>query len=288
MTGSKFSGTVVRARDGKLIQNATVTVDGKAIQLSEGAFATKLTLGDHKVVLEAPGYESVTKQVKVAIFRGVDVGSVGLRNADLKVKTVENYPGYPEIKSASLLVAGRAIDSTASEVTILNLPVGPASLTASASGCQETSMSVSLVAGANSVVCSLTPTLETVAKRSAEHVSDRGLAMIYAVLHPARQRQWGTESEYVKIIEKRDKESAGTVNFVGFKVLTPRKIPVYKDKPSKQTFSNVYAVPIAFRVSSPLLALFGQKEMSITNTDYWVLLDGQWRDLGSGEPVDKK
>lgn len=288
LTGSVVSGSVVRARDGEPVENAIVEIDGEPIATSATSFSTRLSLGDHSIALSAPGYESVSKPVKVAFFRRSDLGAIGLRNADLRIKVVENYPGYPDLKTAKLTISGRSIESTGGEVSITDLPVGDLAISATAPDCQDASMTVELRAGENSVVCTLTPTLESVVKRSAQNVIDRDLALTYANMHPARQKQWGTEADYVRIIEKRDKENEGMVNVVGFKVLTSRMLATYKDKPSNSTYENVYSVPISFRVSSPLLALFGQKEMSMKLTNYWVLVDGRWRDLGDGEKVDKK
>lgn len=286
-TGSQLSATVVRERDGKVITNAKVTVDGANAPVSAGVLAAKYALGDHKLTITAPGYETVEKMVKLDIFRKTDVGKVGLRNADLTLTAVENFPGYPELKKASFVVGDRKIEATESEAKLEDLPIGKTAVVVSAPGCEDTSLTVELVPGANSAVCTVTPDLAVVAKRSAQNVMDRDFELTYAILHPARQKQWGTKAQYIKRWEAQDKENEGQVTWLGFKVLTPTKLDTYKDKPSKQTYKDVYKVPVTFRASSPLLAMFGMKEMQIKDVGYWILVDGQWRTLGDGEAVAK-
>lgn len=287
LTGSQLSGSVVRDRDGKAITAAEVTVDGVNTPAPGGVLAAKYALGDHKLTITAPGYETVQKAVKLEIFRKVDIGKVALRNADLKLKAVENFPGHPELKKAAYQIGGRTVPASEGVADLKDLPIGKTTVVVSAPGCEDASLTVDLVPGPNSAVCTVTPDLAVVAKRAAQNVTDRDFELTYAILHPARQKQWGTKAHYIKRWEARDKKNEGQVTFVGFKVLTPMKLATYKDKPSKQTYKSVYKVPVSFRASSPLLALFGMKEVQIKSIDYWVLVDGQWRTLGDGEPVSK-
>lgn len=286
-TGSQLSGSVVRERDGKAIAAAEVTVDGVDAPAPGGVLVAKYALGDHKLTITAPGYETVQKTVKLEVFRKTDIGKVALRNADLELKAVENFPGYPELKKAAYQVGGKKVPANDGVADLKDLPIGKTTVVVSAPGCEDASLTVDLVPGPNSAVCTVTPDLAVVAKRAAQNVMDRDFELTYAILHPARQKQWGTKAQYIKRWEAQDKKNEGQVTFVGFKVLTPTKLATYKDKPSKQTYKDVYKVPVNFRASSPLLAVFGMKEIQIKNVDYWVLVDGQWRTLGNGEPVSK-
>lgn len=288
LTGSVVAGSVVRERDGKPIQDASVEIDGEEVPIEEGVFSTKISLGDHEVVFTAPGYEDVSQPLKVSIFRKVDVDEVGLRNADVAVKIVENYPGYPEFSGATLQVGERSVETSGAETLIEDVPVGDLEILAMGKGCQEYKDTFTLIAGQNSVVCTVTPTLESVVERSAQNVIDRDYVLTYSMMHPVRQKQWGTQAEYTKIREAQDKENEGMVIVTGFKVLTATKLDSYDDKASKQAFKDVYRVPVSYRISSPLLAIFGESEMPMTLADYWVLVDGQWRCLGDGESVDKE
>lgn len=286
LTGSTVRGEVVRERDGKPAQDVEVQIDGKTVELQDGRFDLKLPLGTHAVTVSAPGYETVSMDVTLELFRSADLGSISLVNADLHVALIENYPGYPPVERAKLVIAGRSLEVTSSKTQLSDLPTGESVLTITADGHMETSITVNLSGGENSVVATLTPSLATVVERTAQSGIDKDLALTWATIHPARQKQWGTEAEYIKAMQKRDEESAELlINVVSFKVLTARHLPTHVDKPSQQTFTDVYAVPIAYRVSAPMLALLGQSEISMTHTDYWVLLDGMWRSLGDGEPV---
>lgn len=286
-TGSELSASVVRERDGKVITNAKVAIDGVNAPVTAGVLAAKYALGDHKLTITAPGYETVEKAVKLEIFRKTDVGKVALRNADLRLSAVENFPGYPELKEVSYVVGDKKVEARDGEAKLEDLPIGKTTVHVSAPGTEEASLTVELVPGANSALCTVTPELAVVARRAAQNVMDRDFELTYAILHPARQKQWGTKAQYIKRWEAQDKENEGQVTFVGFKVLTPTKLATYKDKPSKQTYTDVYKVPVTFRASSPLLAIFGMKEMQIKDVGYWVLVDGQWRTLGDGEAVGK-
>jgi hypothetical protein len=287
LTGSQATGEILRARDGKPIDGAVLIVDGQRIDTSRGAIDAKLKLGQHKVEFTASGYETLARQIDVSIFRQVDLGRVRLRNADLSVAVVENYPGFPVLSGATVTAGGRTSRSQKGVVDLLDLPVGSVKIAATASDSAEATAAIRLKPGQNAVTCTLTPSLLSVVKRAAQNVIDRDLVLTYQTLHPARQKQWGTQERYVASIEKRDKKNQGMVNVLGFKVLTPVRVAAYRDKPSGRTFADVYRVPISFRVSSPMLAMFGQKEMSMKLTDYWVLYEGQWRDLGDGEKVEK-
>lgn len=286
-TGSKLTGAVVRERDGKPIAAAKVTVDGAVAPTPGGVLVAKYALGDHQLTITAPGYETVQKTVKLELFRKMDIGEVALRNADLELRAVENFPGYPDLKKATYQVGGKDVSANEGVASLKDLPVGKTIIVASAPGCADASLTVDLVPGPNSAVCTVTPDLDVVARRAAQNVIDRDFELTYDILHPARQKQWGSKAQYIKKWETQDAKNEGQVTLVGFKVLTPAKLTSYKDKPSKQTYQDVYKVPVNFRASSPLLALFGMKEIQIKGVDYWVLLDGQWRTLGDGEPVGK-
>jgi hypothetical protein len=288
LTGSQARGEVLRARDGRPIGGAVLVVDGQRIDASGGAIDTKLKLGRHKVVFTASGYETLARQIDVSIFRQVDLGKIRLRNADLRVTVVENYPGFPVLSGATVTAGGRTSRSQKGVVNTLDLPVGSMTVAATAPDCTEATATIRLRPGTNSVTCTLTPSLLSVVRRAAQNVIDRDLVLSYQTQHPARQKQWGAQEQYVAALEKSEKKNQGMVNVLGFKVLTPVRMGAYRDKPSGQTFNDVYRVPISFRISSPILTMLGQKEMSMKQTNYWILYQGRWRDIGDGDKVDKK
>jgi hypothetical protein len=286
LTGSRATASVVRVSDAKRVPTAVVEIDGRSVNTPDGQLDARVALGEHRVTVSAPGYETLRRSFTVSLFRETSLGPIRLRNAALAVRAVENFPGFSALKGAKVTVGGRP--AVAADGTLVSdLPVGATAITVSAPDCIDSTLTVTLRPGGNSVTATLTPSMLSVVKRTAQMVTDRDYVLMYQILHPARQKQWGTQEQYVAYSEKQEAKAKGMVNILGFKALTPVRLAQYYDKPSKTRYSDVHRVPVSYKVSSPLLAMFGQKEMAVKETDYWLLYEGQWRTLGDGKVVKK-
>ncbi len=290
MAGSAMTATVVDARTGAPLADAELTVDGAPVALTSGNIDTKTDLGAHKVEITAPGYETVTRTIESRIFRTTALGEVPLRNAELVVTVVEDYPGEPPVKAARLEIAGSSAEVRKGDpVRLEGLPVGPTELKATARDCEPFALGLTLEPGQNDVVVRLTPEMLIVVRRAMQASFDYDHVLSWELLHPDRQRLHGSRSAYIK---KRREAVNELLNEAvvpqRFKVLTPVFLQRYHDKAIGKTYRDVYRVPITMWAGAPQLAIFGMKSIAVTQDSYWIKTEeGRWLSLGDGEPVDE-
>lgn len=281
LTG-RVTGEVVRARDGRPLEHAVLEVDGHKTPLSGGIIRLRLSLGRQRVEIAAPGYETVRRVVDVSVMRPNSLGVVGLRNADLRVSARQNYPGFPAASGVSVAAGGHAGSRGQRTVTLTDLPVGSTVVTVSAYDCLDATLTVRLKPGANSIVCTLTPTLQSVLERAAKCEVDCNLALAYETMHPVRQRQWGTKAKYIERVSSWDpRDRAGGGSVVGVRVLGSATLSDYRDRPSGQVFREVWRVEMAYTLAYP------EEPPPVTEQiSYWTQYEGQWRTLGDGLRVE--
>lgn len=287
MSGSQLLLSVQDAATGRPIAGAHVDIGGQELDASSGTVSARLPLGEYSVSVGAPGYESTHATVVLGFFRSADLGTISLRNAELEVRTVENFPGFATIATATVAVSSQATAPVNEGVAVLtDLPIGEATITASAAGYTVCTMTVDLRPGRNSVVCSLTPELAEVVNRHIGAMRERNYSLIYDLLHPNRQALWGTKVEYLDIMERTADESAGASTIDRATVGGFIPVTKYHDAATGKTYANATRVPVTYFVKSPMLAALGMSEASFSDSEYWVLTEGQWRSLATGERND--
>ncbi len=290
LSGSTLTATVVDKRTGEPLPKVVAKVDDESISTSDGRVDVKIALGTHTVEFAAAGYETVSRTVEARIFRAADLGEVPLRNADLVIKVVENFPGEPPVKAARLEVAGEtSMVRRGDAVTIEGLAIGPTTLKATARDYEPTNVELELTPGSNEVVVSLTPEMLVVVRRAIQASFDHDHLLNWELLHPDRQRLHGSRAAYLKKRRRAVDEllDEGIVP-QRFKVLTPFFVKRYHDKATGKTYKDAYRVPITIWAGAPQLAIFNMKSMAVTQDSYWVKTDeGRWVSLGDGESVDK-
>lgn len=284
MSGTMLTIVVEDARTGQPIEGAEVSVGEETFDASTGEIAEKLPLGECTVVVSAPGYESTETVASLAIFQPVDLGTVGIRNASVEVSVVENYPGSPVVGVASVTFgeSEESTETTGGTVALVGLPIGETELRIAARGCMPSTMSVDLMPGDNSVVCTITPELAVVVQRHGEAMKGNNYPLVYDLMHPARQKLWGTKTEYLDIMESSEEDRAG-ITISEIRVNDVLEVGEYKDKATGGTYQGVFRVPTTYVVTGAFLAVLGQESQSFSESQYWLLEDGQWRSLSDGE-----
>lgn len=279
LTG-RVTGEVVRARDGRPVEHAVLEVDGHKTRLSDGIIRSRLALGRHRVEITAPGYETVRRVVDVSVMLPNSLGVVRLRNADLRVSARQNYPGFPAASGVSVAASGNAGSHGQRTVTLTDLPVGSAVVTVSADDCLDATLTVRLKPGANSIVCTLTPTLQSVLERAAKNEMDRDFSLAYDTMHPVRQRQWDTKAQYVEKLSSEDSQRflCGGRTVEAIRVLKPLKLVNVRDWQSGQVFDEAWRVEMVYTLDSQPPGARGFK-----GTSHWTLHEGQWRTLSDGQ-----
>lgn len=287
LSGSTLSVSVVDARTGETIPAATVAVDGQSFDASSGAISARLPLGEHDVVITADGYETIRSAVTLGFFRPNDLGTIELRNASLQVLVEENYPGNAPVSGAavSLSTTQASVVTTEGAALIEGIPIGASEIVIESDGFETHRASLELKPGENSYPLSLTPNLEVVVERHGQAMKTNNYPLIYDLMHPDRQALWGTKTDYLDIMERTEEDRVGS-KIERIEVHDFIAIEEHSDRATGKAYSDVFRVPTTYTMSSPMLAVFGMTETDFTDSDYWLLLDGQWRTLGTGERSD--
>ncbi len=287
MSGTMLTIVVEDARTGQPIEGATVGVAGETLDASAGRVEAKLPLGDHDVSIAAPGYESTQTAVTLAMFQPQDLGTVTIRDASLEVSVVENYPDYPVVGIATVKITAseESTDTMGGALALVGLPIGTTGVEISAEGYMPLTMPVDLEPGDNSIVCTITPELAEVVDRRGQAYIASNYPLIYDIMHPARQALFGTKTEYLDIMEKSEDDRAGVV-IKEVRVNDYIELAEYKDRATGATYQDVVRTPMTYVAGGALLAALGQDSMTVSESEYWVLHEGQWRSLADGERSD--
>lgn len=273
-------GTVVNPENGKPITNAVVVVNGRTAKIEAGRFRVRAPAGLQEFSATAPGHEKVISEVWVWPFFGSSMGVVRLRDATVVLKVVESYPGAFDVRTTVTVKSSNGTFSYPDAKQLGGFPVGPTSMSLSAPGYEPKTVSAQLLPGRNSIVATLSPTVEVVAQRASDAILKQDYRLMWDILNPTLRRQYrGGRTEYISSQTRRD-ASGAVVQFKQAKVGAGESVGTYELPKLKKSFNDVWAVPVTLE-GEAFSASMGRALPQVNHARmYFVKSEGAWTALG--------